>query len=79
MALAFVEHCSGTRFHFTISQPGEWEPVEFPPYSSGSARPQALQENVDKMLHKWTLELVHRQSLGFYNWLFLVQKAMRGW
>ena len=38
--------------------PVSQEPVEFPSYSSGSAKAQALQAEVDKMLEKGDLGVV---------------------
>ena len=52
------------------------EPVEFPSCSSGSAKAQALWEEVNKMLQKGALELSHQPGPGFYDRLFLVQKVM---
>ena len=44
-----------------------WEPLEFPSYTSGPAKAQALKEEVDKMLQKGTIELVDHPGLGYYS------------
>ena len=53
--------------------PVSWESLEFPPYGLGSVRACALQEEVDKMVEKGTMELVDQTCLGFYIRLFLLR------
>ena len=55
------------------------EPSEFPSYTLASAKSQALQGEVNKMLKKSILELVDHLGLGYYSQLFLVHKVMKGW
>ena len=55
------------------------ESQEFPSYSLGSVQAHALQEEVNKMLAKCTMEVVDHLGLGFYSSLFLVQKVTGGW
>ena len=48
------------------------EPPEFPSYTLGSAKGQALQKEVNRMLQKSTVEPVDHLGLGYYSRLFLV-------
>ena len=53
-------------------------PVSFPTYRAGS-RSQALRQEVEGMLAKGALEIALDPGSGFYNRLFLVEKASGGW
>ena len=55
------------------------EMVECLSYGSGPVMAQAVQEEMDKMLGKSTLEIVKNLGPGYYNRLFLVQKMTGGW
>ena len=54
-------------------------PVSFPMYQAGSARVQALRQEVEAMLAKGALEIAWDPGPGFYSRLFLVEKATGGW
>ena len=69
--------CSGYCIPFHHLPSVTWEPREFSSYSSGSVWAQALQDEVNKILMKGAL--VDCLGLGFYNHLFIVQKATGGW
>ena len=49
--------------------------VSFPMYRAGSPRAQALRQEVEGMLAKGALEIARDPGPGFYNRLFLVEKA----
>ena len=66
---------SGYPVPFHHLPPVSWEPLEYPSYGLRSVKAQALQDKVEKMLEKSTLELAGCAGLGFYSRLFLVQKA----
>ena len=55
------------------------EPLELPSCCPGSVHALALQQEFTKMLQKGALEPVDQPGLDFYSWLFLVEKATRGW
>ena len=50
-----------------------------PFYPRGSECAHALQGEVDKLLMKGAVEIVHDLFPAFYRWLFLVEKATDGW
>ena len=54
-------------------------PVLFPTYRADSPRAQALRQEVEGMLAKGALEIARDPGPGFYNRLFLVEKASGGW
>ena len=55
--------------------PVSLEPQELPSCSPGSIRALALWEEISKLLQKGALEPVGQPGLGFYSWLFLVEKV----
>ena len=63
---------SGCRILFHHLSPVVREPVKFPSYDLGSAKAQALEGEVDKMLQDGAVERVHQPGQGFYSRLFLV-------
>ena len=70
----------GYRVPFTDSPPPlARTPVSFPTYRAGSPRAQALRQEVEAMLAKGALEIARDPGPGFYNRLFLVEKATGGW
>ena len=70
----------GYRVPFKDSSPPlSRTPVSFPTYRAGSPRAQALQQEVEAMLAKGTLEIARDPGPGFYSRLFLVEKASGGW
>ena len=54
------------------------EPFKFPYHTLGSAKAQALQEVVDTVLQKGTMELINHPGQGCYSQLFLVHKLWGG-
>ena len=68
--------CNSCRISFLHSSLTQ-EPRVFPFYSSGSARSQALLE-VDKLLRKGGVEIIHDRVPAFYRRLFLVERLMVG-
>ena len=70
----FTSHC----IPFCYLSPITQEPREFPSYSSGSLKAQALQE-VDKLQEKGALKIVQDRVPAFYNRLFLEEKALGRW
>lgn len=53
-------------------------PIVLKAYSVGSERFLALSEEVSSLLWEGTIELVEdMNSVGFYNWLFVVPKIVR--
>ena len=52
------------------------EPLKFPSCALGSAKADAIQEEVDRMLQKGILELVDHPGLAYYSRQFLVQKVL---
>ena len=70
--------CFGYWIPFCHLPPVAREPIEFPFYISGSAKAQALQDEVDKMLQKGALEFVYQPGPGFCSCLFLLQKMIGG-
>ena len=69
----------GYRVPFTDSPPPlSRTPVSFPTYRAGSPRTQALPQEVKGMLAKGALEIAQNPGPGFYNHLFLVEKASGG-
>ena len=51
---------------------------EFPSYSLGSVKTQALQE-MNKKLGRGVLEVAENRRAEYYSWLFLAQTAPGGW
>ena len=68
--------CSGppTAYLFIINLQ-RLEPIEFPLYSSGSWKAQALQAKVNTMLLKGAAEIFSNKTQAFYSRLFLLEKA----
>ncbi|MGL5405358.1 MAG: reverse transcriptase domain-containing protein, partial [Propionibacteriaceae bacterium] len=55
------------------------KPVHLQTYVRGSAKDNALRQEIKTMLAKRAVEIVEDQSPGFYSRLFLVEKASGGW
>ena len=62
--------------HFLHPLSLTWEPRKFLYYSLGSARGQVFLEEVNELLGKGTLKIVHELVLAFYIRFFLMKKTM---
>ena len=69
----------GYRIPFSSLPPLSSRPVAFSTYQESSPRFEALAQEVSKMIEKGALEEVPNPDPGFYNRIFLVEKATGGW
>ena len=69
--------CSGYCILFHHQQPVLQEPLEFPSYSSGSVKAQALQDKEDKMLGKRPLEVVNKPFYKMLEQAAIIAKSVR--
>ena len=66
---------TGYQIPFLHPSPLSTVPIDYPSYLGNPEKFLALQEEVDQMLQKNTIEEIRDNSPGFYNRLFLVLKA----
>ena len=69
----------GYEIPFHHSPPLSLIPQEFPSYLGNQEKFEALEKEVSEMLVKNAIEEVSGQEPGYYNRLFLVQKASGAW
>ena len=69
----------GYQIPFLAPPPLSLQPQEFPSYLGNQEKWETLQKEVEDMLTKGAIEPVVDQLPGFYNRLFLVQKASGKW